>query len=83
MSTKTIAVETSVYDRLAEQKRDSESFTKVIARLLSLSAESHTGGDIASSLRRLRPLESGEAEQILKVVQENRTAEEWTGHDLR
>lgn len=34
MSTKTIAVESSVYERLAREKRSSESFTKTIDRLI-------------------------------------------------
>lgn len=34
MSAKTIAVESSVYERLARAKRGSESFTKTIQRLL-------------------------------------------------
>ena len=34
MSTKTIAVESTVYDRLAREKRSSESFTKTIHRLI-------------------------------------------------
>ena len=34
MSTKTVALETSVYDRLARHKRGSESFTRTIDRLL-------------------------------------------------
>jgi len=34
MSTKTIAVEISVYEKLRREKRDSESFTKTIDRLI-------------------------------------------------
>jgi len=41
MSTKTIAVEHSVYERLAREKRASESFTKTIERLID-SASSGT-----------------------------------------
>ncbi len=34
MSTKTIAVRMDVYEKLAREKRDSESFTATIKRLL-------------------------------------------------
>ena len=83
MSTKTIALETSVYERLAREKRESESFTKVIARLLAASAESRTGRSIAATLARITPLEESEADHMHAVVRENRTAEEWPTDDLR
>ena len=83
MSTKTIAVETSVYERLAREKRESESFTKVITRLLAASAESRTGRNIASALAHITPLEKNDADHMLAVVRENRTTEEWTTDDLR
>ena len=83
MSTKTIALESSVYERLAREKRESESFTRLIARLLTNASQAHTGGNIASSLTRMQPLYKDEAEQMLAVVDENRTSEKWTAHDLR
>ena len=83
MSTKTIAVESNVYNRLAGEKRESESFTKVIARLLNTAAAAHTGGSIAAALADLRPLSDGEAQQMLAVVQEGRAGEKWERHDLR
>ncbi len=83
MSTKTIAVESAVYERLAREKRESESFTKVIARLLTVAAASHTGGSIATAVSGLAPLPADEAEQMLTVVRENRGREKWVGHDLR
>ncbi len=46
MSTKTIALESSVYERLARAKRGSESFTKTIQRLLD---EAH-GGTCAAAV---------------------------------
>ena len=83
MSTKTIAVESGVYERLAHEKRDSESFTKVIARLLATAVESHTGASIASSLTRMRPIDENEAERMLAVVREDRDDEKWEVNDLR
>ena len=42
MSTKTIAVESSVYEKNARHKRASESFAKTISRLLETSTIIHT-----------------------------------------
>lgn len=50
MSTRTIAVDSEVNDRLAGAKRKGESFSKVIDRLLGEVAAVHAGSDI---LRRL------------------------------
>jgi len=52
MSTKAIAVESSVYERLAREKRPSESFTKTINRLI------HTAniGTCASAVAEAAPL---------------------------
>ena len=83
MSTKTIAVESSVYERLAREKRESESFTKVIARLLNTSAEAHTGHHIADAVTGFEPLPEKDADQFLKIVAENRGSETWGTHDLR
>ena len=82
MSTKTIAVESSVYARLASAKRESESFTKTIARLLDTSAEAHTGAHIASLLPVFGNLESDDAARMNAVVTENRAGETWERHDL-
>ena len=46
MSNKIIAVENSVYERLAREKRSSESFTKTIERLL----QSASSGTCASAV---------------------------------
>ena len=83
MSTKTIALESSVYERLAREKRESESFTKVIARLLTNAGQAHTGGSIASALSKLQPLQENAARQLLAAVQENRSNEKWPVNDLR
>jgi predicted CopG family antitoxin len=83
MSTKTIAVETSVYDRLAREKRESESFTRVISRLLFLAAEAHTGASIAEAVKKSGRLPAREAGRMLAVVRENRAQEAWERRDLR
>ncbi len=77
MSTKTIALESSIYGRLAELKRDGESFSKVIDRLLSEVADAHTGRDILRSLEGFSCLTKSDAERFLAVVAENRDSERW------
>ena len=83
MSTKTIAVDTRVYDRLAAAKRDGESFSKAIDRLLTEVAAAHTGSDILSGLATIAPLSPADAEVFLQVVAENRASEDWGERDLR
>ncbi len=83
MSTKTIAIESTVYARLAGEKRESESFTKVIGRLLNVAAAAHTGRSIVAALDKTEALPDREAEQMLAVVRENRTQEKWRLHALR
>lgn len=77
MSTKTIALETSIYTRLAALKRDGESFSKVIDRLLSEVADAHTGRDISRRLGGFSGLSEEDAERFLAVVAENRERERW------
>jgi predicted CopG family antitoxin len=83
MSTKTIAVDSRVYKRLAEARREGESFSKAIDRLLREAAAVHTGGDILGKLAQIDPLSAEEAEALLAVVAENRADEEWDDRDLR
>ncbi len=77
MSTKTIALESSIYGRLAALKRDGESFSKVIDRLLSEVAEAHTGHDILRGLGGFSRLTESDADRLLAVVAENRDSEHW------
>ena len=79
MSTKTIALESSIYLRLAALKRDGESFSKVIARLLSDVANAHTGRDILRSLGSFCRLTERDAELYLAIVAEDRESERWEG----
>ncbi len=77
MSTKTIALESSIYGRLAALKRDGESFSKVIDRLLSEVADAHTGRDILRGLGGFSRLTESDADRFLTVVAENRDSEHW------
>jgi predicted CopG family antitoxin len=83
MSTKTIAVESRVYERLAQAKREGESFSKAIDRLLEEVGSAHTGREILRSLQQIPPLPEKDAEAMLAVIEENRAGEAWDGHDLR
>ena len=77
MSTKTIALESSIYGRLAALKRDGESFSKVIDRLLSEVADAHTGHDILRGLGDFSRLTESDADRFLAIVTENRDSERW------
>jgi predicted CopG family antitoxin len=83
MSTKTIAVDSRVYERLAAAKNEGESFSKVIDRLLDTVASSHTGAEILRGLAEVRPLAPEDAQVFLEIVSENRVHEEWEARDLR
>jgi predicted CopG family antitoxin len=83
MSTKTIAVESQVYDRLARAKREGESFSKTIDRLLRHVGSAHTGREILRALEQFPPLSAADAAVMLGVVEENRASETWERHDLR
>ncbi len=83
MSTRTIAVDSEVYDRLAGVKRKGESFSKAIDRLLDEVSAAHTGGDILRGLGELPALAEEDARTMLAVVAEDRRSEAWAAHDLR
>lgn len=72
MSTKTIAVEQSVYEKLRLQKRDSESFTRTINRLIETSREGFTCATAVKEAASLweEPL-SSEDEKILNDTLES------------
>ncbi len=82
MSTKTIAVDSQVYERLAGVKREGESFSRVIDRLLDEVSAAHTGQDILRGLAGIPPLSGEDAEVMLAVVSESRQSETWADHDL-
>ncbi|HET6342620.1 MAG TPA: antitoxin VapB family protein [Gemmatimonadota bacterium] len=83
MSTKTIAVDTRVYDRLASIKRRGESFSKAIDRLLTEVETAHTGSDILRALATIAPLSQEDSRVFLEIVAESRASERWDGRDLR
>lgn len=83
MSTKTIAVDARVYERLASVKRSGESFSKAIERLLTEVEAAHTGGDILRGLTTFPRLSQVDAEAFLNVIAENRAEEPWDARDLR
>jgi len=83
MSTKTIAVDARVYDRLAAMKREGESFSKLIDRLLTEVRAAHTGRDILRGLEASSPLSREDAETFLEIVAQNREREAWDERDRR
>ncbi len=83
MSTKTIAVDTRVYERLAAAKSRGESFSKAIDRLLTQVERASTGGDVLRGLGALLPLSDADSQVFLKIVAENRASEDWEESDLR
>lgn len=83
MSTKTIAVDSRVYDRLATVKKRGESFSSTIDRLLVEVGSAHTGSDILRGLEAVAPLCEEDSEKFLEVVAENRADEAWNDRDLR
>lgn len=82
MSTKTIALDVSVYDRLTSLKRQSESFSKVINRLIEQVVTAHTAADVLAQLDSGPPLSDADAETMVDLVRESRETEKWPLHDL-
>ena len=78
MSTKTIALETSVYERLARAKRGTESFTKTIQRLL----DEADGGTCASAVAETAAVwgksdTERDADQMEQLLAEGRRKTDW------
>jgi predicted CopG family antitoxin len=82
MSTKTVAIDSEVYDRLANLKRQSESFSKVINRLIDRVVTAHTAADVLAHLDAQPLLSDADAATMGRVVRENRETENWPAHDL-
>ncbi len=72
MDTKTITLESTVYRRLAASKRDGDSFSDVIDRVLHDVEDAHTGRGILRRLSDFSRLTEGDAGQFLAIVAENR-----------
>ena len=84
MSIKTIAVNTEVYERLAKEKRGSESFTKVIDRLMNSQANTGTCG---SAVEKATQIWAGaetdrEADLMEAYVRESRADTCWDREPL-
>ena len=83
MSTKTIAVDLRVYQKLTRIKSEGESFSKVIEGLVDERLTAHTGADVASALSGApAPLTDPEANVMLSLVDGARQSEKWRLHDL-
>ena len=82
MSTKTIALDSGVYEKLARLKGESQSFSKLIAHLVDRVVTAHTVADVLAQLDRLPPLSETDAAAMTRVVRENRDTEAWPLHDL-
>ena len=82
MSTKTIALDSGVYDRLADLKHRSESFSKVINRLIDRVVTAHTAADVLAHLDAQPSLSDADADTMARLVRENRDTESWPSHDL-
>lgn len=80
MATRTIALDGTVYDRLAASKRAGESFSKAIDRLLDDAAAANTGADILRRLESFPALPKDEANVFLDVIAEDRAAGQWGAH---
>jgi len=78
MSTKTVALNTRVYEKLARHKRGSESFTKTIDRLLSDSSEPTCGDAVRETARIFGQVETeNEADQLESFVLEGKASTDW------
>ena len=80
MSTKTIAVRSDIYDRLAREKRDMESFTLLIDRLMSNNPSRGTCGDAveaAAKLWRQGGDDAQDANRMDELLVERRAETNW------
>jgi predicted CopG family antitoxin len=78
MSTKTIAVENSVYERLAREKRSSESFTKTIDRLIHASNIGTCAAAVADAATVWQAIgNDADADRMEQVIHQNRVTTNW------
>jgi len=86
MSTKTVALEISAYERLAAQKIDGESFTKTVERLLKghVGLEGTCGAAVKQAARIWGQSSTGrDADLMERLIQEGRKATSWHVDPLR
>ncbi len=80
MSTKTIAVDLTVYRKLADRKRESESFTKLLDRLADADTGHGTCADAVREAARIWGKSDGnktDADKFEGVVGANRKSANW------
>lgn len=79
MSTKTIAVRSDIYDRLAKEKRDMESFTRLIDRLMSNNPSRGTCGDAVEAAARVwrQGHDAQDADRMDALLTERRADTHW------
>ena len=78
MSTKTIAVENSVYERLAREKRSSESFTKTIERLIHSSSSGTCASAVADAASAWQAIgNDADADRMEQILHRNRSTTNW------
>ena len=82
MSTKTIALDVRVYEKLARLKGQSQSFSNAIAGLVDRAMTAHTVADVLAQLDGQPPLGKSDADTMARFVRENRENETWPSHDL-
>jgi len=82
MSTKNIALDSEIYRRLAAFKRESESFSHAVARMLDAVDAAHTGKDVLARLAGIPDISQEEADELLKAVEETRRQQTWEPGDL-
>lgn len=75
MSARTIAVDSQVYERMVQAKREGESFSKTIDRLLRGVDAAHTGRDVLRALEEVVALPEEDAAVMLAVAEENRAGD--------
>lgn len=78
MSTKTIAVEHSVYERLAREKRTSESFTKTIERLIDTASSGTCAAAVADAASDWHAIgNDADADQMEQIIHQSRSSTNW------
>lgn len=80
MATKTIAVDATVYRKLAGRKRESESFTKLLDRLADADTGNGTCADAVREAAEIWGKSSGtntEADKFASVISANRKTAKW------
>ena len=82
MSTKNIALDSRVYQKLARLKRESESFSKAIDRIITQAAKANTGREILTRLSEISPLGDEDGDKMQELIERARIEEEWPEHDL-